>query len=131
MAAKSTVSVSTSEVQTSPQGGVTRISERALQSTVAAVVSDCLGIPPARITVNLHDDAGLLGLSVVTPVTWRHINKAAEGESTIFEVLDSVRGDIAENAGYLTDRKIGRINFRVVGICKHRSELKSGKRVIK
>lgn len=131
MTAKSELSGRPLPTETSGYKGSTQITEKALQSTVSAVVSDYLGVPSGKVSVNLLDDSGLLGLAITTPATWHHINTAAEGDQTIFEIFDAMRKNIAEKSGYLTDREIGCINFRIMGICKDRADAKAGKRVIK
>jgi len=97
--------------------GYTAVRQRALNTVARAVSAEALGVPPAEVTVALHDDHGLLGISVVTPISVPDLDDIAAGHTggTVLERVRTAQGVIRAGTTGITGNQVGRVDIRVRG----------------
>jgi len=102
--------------------GRTRVTTRALTRVISAVTADVLGVPAHRVGVELSDQDGRLGVSVVSPIRLSTLSGSARGEravgvvgasGTVLARARAAIGAITDSAGELTGAAIGRVDLRL------------------
>lgn len=109
-----------------PQRGRTRVTPRALSRVVSAVTADTLGVQAKHVNVELHDERGVLAVSISTRIPVRALKQTqddepipGQNESLLDRVVQArqiVRGRITT----LTGSQLGAITLRFTGATTQR-----------
>jgi len=93
------------------------VRQRALNTVARAVSADALGVPPAQVTVTLEDDRGLLGVSVVAPISVPDLDTVTPGDagSTVLHRVREAQEEIRATTTRITGNQVGRVDVRVRG----------------
>ena len=102
--------------------GHNRVSTQALTSLARAAAAAELGVEPADVRAEWADDAGLLALSLVTPVAvppLASVSSAADlapWGGSVWERAARAKGRILESVASLSGALISRVDLRVSGV---------------
>lgn len=103
--------------------GHNRISTAALTSVARAVAADVFNISAAHVRADWRDDAGLLALSLATPIGVPSLSKVARAPSlvqgfggSIWDRAEAARSVIRAEVGRLTGSHLSRVDVRITGV---------------
>lgn len=93
------------------------VRQTALNTVARAVSAESLGVNPARVTVTLRDDNGLLGLEVSTPISMPDLDTVGPGftGTTLLQRLADAQVAIRTGTTRITGNQVGRVDIRVRG----------------
>jgi uncharacterized alkaline shock family protein YloU len=102
--------------------GHTRISTQALTSVARAATGEALGVPAQDVRARWADDAGLLALSLVTPVAippltevLRDRSRVAGFGGSIWDRAVTAKAEILYRVTELTGAQLSRVDIRISG----------------
>lgn len=93
------------------------VRQRALNTVARAVCAEALEVPPAQVSVTLQDDHGLLGVSVVAPISVPDLDTVSVGAagSTVLHRVQEAQATIRTRTTRITGNQVGRVDVRVRG----------------
>ncbi|WP_427016183.1 hypothetical protein ACQCSX_15595 [Pseudarthrobacter sp. P1] len=107
--------------------GHNRISTAALTSVAQAATAQALGVSAAAVRASWADDAGLLALSLATPIGMPPLGDVVRDPGTVQRsggsVLDralSAKAVILALVQDLTGSRLSRVDIRITGVRTHR-----------
>ena len=102
--------------------GHNRISTQALTSTACAVAAEVLRVPVREVHASWFDDAGLLALSLATPIAMPSLDRVAADPAAVEMFGGSVEGRVHRAKGVILERvaqlsgsRLSRVDIRVTG----------------
>jgi hypothetical protein len=102
--------------------GHNRVSTQALTSLAQAAAAEAFGVRPAEVRATWTDDAGLLALSVVSPIAVPDLNSirgpadvAAAGGS-VWERATAAKATILHRVAGLSGTQLSRVDIRIAGV---------------
>ncbi|AXJ09686.1 hypothetical protein [Arthrobacter sp. PM3] len=113
-------------VRRDAMAGHTRISTQALTSVARAAAGEALGVPAQDVRAQWSDDAGLLALSLVTPVAippltevLRDPARVAGFGGSIWDRAVTAKAEILHRVTDLTGAQLSRVDVRISGAIVH------------
>lgn len=113
-------------VRSEAMAGHTRISTQALTSVARAAAGEALGVPAQDVRAQWSDDAGLLALSLVTPVAippltavLRDPARVAGFGGSIWDRAVAAKAEILHRVTELTGAQLSRVDVRISGATVH------------
>lgn len=93
------------------------VRQRALNTVARAVSAEALGVPANQVTVTLQDDRGLLGVSVVAPISVPDLDTVSPGAAgdTVLHRVAEAQATIRDATTRITGNQVGRVDVRVRG----------------
>lgn len=102
--------------------GHNRVSTQALTSLAQAAAAELFGVRPSEVRASWTDDAGLLALSVVSPIAVpdvgsiaRPADVAAAGGS-VWDRASGAKGAIMRRVSGLSGAQLRRVDVRIAGV---------------
>lgn len=104
------------------RAGHTRITPRAMTRVIEQITAEAFGIPPAAVTVDIHDVKGRLGItarvSLPAPDLLQegHAGPSGNEKSSVYERASGARATVIRRAGLVAGAAVERVDIRVTGI---------------
>ncbi|MDQ4501242.1 hypothetical protein [Sinomonas sp. ASV322] len=113
-----------SEAAASPRSfaGHNRVSTQALTSLARAAAAEQFGVRPSEVRATWADDAGLLALSVVSPIAVPELGAigsaadVAAAGGTVWERASAAKGAILRRVAGLSGTHLSRVDIRIAGV---------------
>ena len=108
--------------QPRPLAGHNRVSTQALTSLARASAAAELGVEPADVRAEWADDAGLLALSLISPIAVPPLATVTSPEDlapwggSVWERAARAKGRVLESVASLSGALISRVDLRVSGV---------------
>ncbi|WP_428985742.1 hypothetical protein [Sinomonas terricola] len=102
--------------------GHNRVSTQALTSLAQAAAAAQFGVRPSEVRATWTDDAGLLALSVVSPIAVPDLGSIASAADvaaaggTVWERASAAKGAILRSVAGLSGTHLSRVDIRIAGV---------------
>ncbi|MCT9869851.1 hypothetical protein [Paenarthrobacter aurescens] len=97
------------------RAGHTRIARTALRKTVETITAGAFQVGPGRVSAELEDDSGRLGVKVSVQLALPPLLGARTNAVTVFEQAQAARAELLARSLELTGMELGRVDIRLTG----------------
>jgi hypothetical protein len=95
------------------QSGRNRVGAKALRSVATVVTAEAMGVTARDVSVELTDDAGLLGVTAVTAIALPALDAPPRTSPTALERAFDAQAFVRQRMLELTGSAVGTVNLRL------------------